>query len=254
MKYFLSILVLLVSLNADEMQRIESILNDIVELRSNYEDCKASLQDKELGEYSKDSDSLLTEVNLCVEKDEQIQNFKRLYTNEKSKNNVLNTKLNIYSGMNQDKKDIEIEKYKKLLKIKEYEFLQLKKQMKNMKKTELKTVCKVIELESSDNVFPKLKLKKKYANTQKKKIYTKIKPKQNETIINFKAATFVLKSDSVIYNSINGNKLYTWEEGSTFTSNIKTQSYIKITGYFEKRKWLPAKEEMWIKLSNVSKK
>ena len=253
MKYILIVLMLFVTLNADEMQRIESILNDIVELRSDFQECQAKLEDKELMEKIDSPDDMMANVNACIECEEKLQTYTKLYKDEKDKNSILTTKLNIFSGAKPDTKDKQIRKYRKLLKIKEYELTQLKNKINTKKKTDKKKVCTVVELESNANKFPKLMLKKQYEKhaqvTKRKTIKT-----DKEKIIKFKAATFRLSYESVIYDDIDGEKLFVWEKGKTFTSNVKTASWIKITGYFEKRKWKSSARDMWVKISQVRKR
>ncbi|MEA1956226.1 MAG: hypothetical protein U9N02_07005 [Campylobacterota bacterium] len=67
----------------------------------------------------------------------------------------------------------------------------------------------------------------------------------------FKAGTFRLISSSNIYDKINGKKIDNWEKHRTFTSNIKSNDWIKITGYFINKKWHKAQNEKWIKLNKV---
>jgi len=257
MKYIIINIMLLLSLSADDLQRIESILNDIVELRSDLQECQASLEDKELSEEIDKPSSMITQLNRCIENEEKLHHYKKLYNDEKAQNNVLKTQLSIFSSANPDKKDKEIKRYKKLLKIKEYELEQLKNRIKSRKITKnnslKKELCKVMTFESVENIFPKLKMKKKYEEgiqiVKNKKILSK-----KEKIINFKAATFRLEYDSVVYDGVDGKKLFVWKKGKSFTSNIKTLSWIKVTGYFEKRRWTPSKKDMWIKISQVKKR
>ncbi|QOY53457.1 hypothetical protein HUE88_06765 [Candidatus Sulfurimonas baltica] len=89
-----------------------------------------------------------------------------------------------------------------------------------------------------ENSFPKLAMKEQY----------------KEKVVAFKAAPFVLQTDSIIYNSINGKKIDEWKKGTSFTSNQKSENWIKITGYFVDRKWKNSKTEMWVKILQVSKK
>lgn len=72
-----------------------------------------------------------------------------------------------------------------------------------------------------------------------------------EKIEFFKATTFRLKEDSSIYDKINGTKINDWVKNRTFTSNIKSDNWIKITGYFVKKAWKKAQIEMWIESDKV---
>ncbi|QOY55774.1 hypothetical protein HUE87_05990 [Candidatus Sulfurimonas marisnigri] len=89
-----------------------------------------------------------------------------------------------------------------------------------------------------NNTFPKLMMKEKY----------------KEEVTAFKAAAFVLSTDSIIYSSIKGKKIDKWEKGTSFTSNKKSKNWIKITGYFVNKKWKISEVDMWVKIAQVSKK
>lgn len=109
---------------------------------------------------------------------------------------------------------------------------------------ELEKIIITLRKKNSDSiaeeeiVFPKLMMKEKY----------------KEEVIDFKAAPFVLDNDSIVYNSINGEKIDKWSKGTSFTSNQKSKNWIKITGYFVNRKWKNSKVDMWVKIAQVSKK
>ena len=105
----------------------------------------------------------------------------------------------------------------------------------NLLKTKDKTINKLSK--NTKNSFPKLIMKKEF-----------------EKFITFKASSFHLVHESVIYDAINGEKLDIWEKNTSFTSSIKTTSWIKITGYFVNKKWKSAKQDMWVKFAQVEKK
>ena len=88
--------------------------------------------------------------------------------------------------------------------------------------------------------FPQLIMKEKFT--------------KNDKVTNFKAASFYLKYESIIYNGIDGDMIDKWERLTSFTSSVKTKSWIKITGYFINKKWIPAKKDMWVKIKQVEKK
>jgi len=103
-------------------------------------------------------------------------------------------------------------------------------------------------IDSTDNLnrysFPKLMMKEEY----QKKL-----PVADE-IVEFKPSPFRLKTDSIIYDAIDGNKIDKWERRRSFTSSVMTNSWIKISGYFVKRKWKKADGEMWVKRAQVVKR
>lgn len=95
-----------------------------------------------------------------------------------------------------------------------------------------------------ESPFPELMMKDEYK---------KESPDRNE-IITFKASAFRLKTDSVIYDAANGKKIDLWEKGTSFTSNSMMDGWIKISGYFVKRKWKKAQKEMWVKSAQTIKR
>ncbi|MDA7817443.1 hypothetical protein N9A28_04585 [Sulfurimonas sp.] len=197
MKVLFISFMLLISLHGDEMQRIEAIVQDIVDLREDYEECTEKLEN-----------SKKQKVYVNTTSDDR---YKALYEKEKRKNSELNGMLTHSSNL-------------------ELTNSNLVKQIKNLKQ-------KISGLQKS-NDFPKLIMKN---DTE-------------DTLITFKATSFHLNTDSIIYNEIDGDKVGKWVESTSFTSSIRTNSWIKITGYFVDRKWRAAKDDMWVKLSHVTKK
>jgi len=176
-KILLTILLFLSFSNADEMSRIESIVSDITQLRSKYDECKEKL--------------IIKENNNTLYK-----RIEKLEKELKNKDNLLKSKENI-----------------------------IKKLKKSRKKKE---------------IFPKLMMKDK--------VY------QEEELVRFKATSYRLKYDSIIYHGINGKMITEWVKSTSFTSSVKTKNWIKVTGYFVNKKWIPSKKDMWIKISQVEKK
>jgi len=163
MMKFLIVVIFILNINADEIQRIDSIVKDIAQLRIDYQKSQ-----KELNMYKNRVYNLENELKIA------------------------------YS----------------LLKIKE----------KKLSKTKQK---KVICLSNDENSFPKLAMRKKIFHT--------------------KASTYRTTTKAFIYNDINGKKIDEWEKGISFTSNQKSENFIKITGYFENKVWVKAKKSLWIK-------
>jgi len=195
MKIIFTVLLLLSFLKADEIDRIDSIVLEITNLRADYKVCKKELGTKKTQKIVAITDSKDDEIKklyLIIEKLE-----KQLLFN----NNLLKT-----------------------------EEIMIKK---------LKKSCKKVNIKSKDNLFPKLMMKKEY---------------KKESIVNFKASSFHLLNDSIIYDKINGAKVDKWVKNTSFTSSVKTENWIKITGYFINKKWTSAKKELWIELNKVSKK
>ncbi|DAB28593.1 MAG TPA: hypothetical protein CFH78_01600 [Sulfurimonas sp. UBA10385] len=146
------------------------------------------------------------------------------------RNNYKECKTELLLGKTQENQKInqelnkKIEKLEKIVK-KQDELLKLKENM-------------------AKNQFPKLMMKKEF---QKENL-------EKNSVIKFKATAFYLKEESVIYDAIDGKRIDKWEKNTSFTSNKKTSNWIQIGGYFVDKKWKSAKKEMWIKISQVSKK
>jgi len=219
MRFFL-ILVLTISLSqSDEIQRIESIVKDIVKLRGDYEECKKSLGSGR---------------NFRAERlEKRVIELEVLLSKEREKNAKLESQLSEkYDSTSLNNETIT--KFKKLLDSKD-------KEIKSLKKRLTKSKQKVIK--KSKKVHKKSVVRKKIT-----------KKSTNKDIQTIKPSTFRLKVDSSIYDSIDGIEIDRWEKDTTFTTNKRTTKYIKITGYFEDGKWRGAKKEMWIKSRDVYKK
>jgi len=256
MKLLLIALIFSFSLNADEMKRIEAIVNDITKLRSDYEGCK--------------TEAKIYEMQLKDERDkkrvllEEINSFKNLYKREiEYKNKILNLE-------NKIKEQNNLLKAKVLASKNTNKEISKKPKTKEKKKNTLIIKEKIIEnivLVNCEepNPFPKLVMKKEFVS-KNKTIEKAIKvenlqelPKQKgllakEKIEKFKASAFRLNKDATIYDLLNGEKLYEWEKGTSFTSSIKTKNWVKITGYFVDRVWMRSSKELWIKHSDVIKR
>jgi len=267
MKLLLLVLILGLSLNADEMKRIEAIVSDITKLRAEHEGCQteAKIYALQLKDERDKNKILIQEMN----------SFKNLYKREiEYKNKIL-------------KLENRIKKQDKLLKIKENskkDLITVNKPIAKVKEKDKKTLVirgktveKLVLVNCEEpNPFPKLVMKKEFLK-EDKKVQRAVKPtRQKETIKKkelpkikkivepkkieveklerFKASAFRLNKNALVYDKLNGKKLYEWEEGTSFTSSIKTQNWVKITGYFVDRVWMPSSKELWIKSIDVIKR
>jgi len=146
----------------------------------------------------------------------------------------------------------ELEKYKILLK---------KEKAKNVKMLkDMEWFTQTIEKLENDLNKNKKELAdiKAYKNIKTSKLKQIAAKSIIQHIVLTKPATFHLISDANIYkklhNKINGVKIYRWTKNRTFTSNIRSENWIKITGYFVGRKWKKAKNSIWIQASKVVKR
>ena len=199
---------------ADEIKRIETIVQGISKLREDY----AALE-------------------------EELAIYKYDLRDEKQKNKILKNELKLYSNYAQQERAYhkEIASLKKELQTTK-KLLHSKQETQKSKEI-VKTVEKKIEKKRE-------KIEEKSIKTVEKNLLPK--KREEESIVEFQASSFRLKSGADIYDAIDGKKIARWEKDVSFTSNIKSQNWVKITGYFVERVWRPAQKELWIKLSDVT--
>jgi len=127
----------------------------------------------------------------------------------------------------------------------------LEKELKNSQKTSSKIVKpkEICLISEESNTFPKLMPKTKDMKTKEIKLK---KPKTE--LQTFKASSFRLVNDAVIYDLADGKEIAKWEKHTSFTSNVKMSNWVKITGYFLNQRWRKAKKEMWIKDKDILKR
>lgn len=260
MKYIYLTFFLSVFAVANEISRMESIVQDIEKLRSNYTECmkerKATSANKllltnDLDESLKielaKTKKLLEEYKTLLEKEKvkntllvsQMDDLVKLATNEKSKKineNILEDKLKNEKVKNKSLSDNLKAKYENIIKNKDNIILSLKNKINNTKKTIImeKEIC------IDDNPFPNLMMKE---NIQKQ---------ASIDVLNFKTGTYRLNKESQIYDAIDGDVLFVWEDRSSFTTTKVTQEWIKITGYFIDKKWTKAEKNLWVKKVNAT--
>ncbi|MBC8237034.1 MAG: hypothetical protein H8E76_02275 [Helicobacteraceae bacterium] len=267
MKYIYVTFFVSVFAMANEITRMESIVEDIEKLRSAHIECmkereavnmngsllKRNLENTLKIELQK-TEQLMQEYKTLLEKEKlkntllvsQIDDLRKLndaksvkfIKNEKSKKvneDILENKLNNEKSKNKSLSDDLKIKYEKIIKNKDNLIISLKNQINNNKKSEIvkKEICE------DDNPFPSLMMKE---NKKKQKpAYT----------LEFKAGTYRLNKESEIYDDMDGNILFIWEDKSSFTARKVTQDWIKISGYFIDRKWKKAEKSLWVKKVNA---
>jgi hypothetical protein len=199
MKLVFSLFLMLVFVNADEMQRLDLIVKDIEQLRINYE---------------------LSQKNLkrCEEKTLSLDDKNKI--NEKYKEEINNLENQIYF-------------LNKIIKNKEIEIEKLK-----VSKNKNQIICKN-NLKKQINEFPELKMRNS---------------KKVDTVKDTTPTTYRVSQDSIIYSAIDGKEIDKWEKLTSFTSKLKINGWIKISGYFVNKKWRKADKEMWIEASHTLKR
>jgi len=226
-KLLLILFIIYFPLAANEMKRIEAIVGDIRELREEYADCQA--------------DSKIYEMQLQEQRDknkilqQELNSFKSLYKIEIDYKNEINKLKN------------QIKEQDNILKTKESTIKYLNSEDIEKNKTKEKYTKNLFLVKCDEaNPFPELLMKKAFRN--KKEIIN------SEEIKTFKASTFRLNKNAEIYNDVNGKVVDKWSEGTSFTSSVKTQNWLKITGYFHNKVWMKSSKSIWIKLSDVIKR
>lgn len=84
--------------------------------------------------------------------------------------------------------------------------------------------------------------------------FPKLMMKEDNIVHSFKASAFRVNKSASIYDAADGNIIAQWEKSTSFTSDKKTSSMIKITGYFVNKVWTSASKEMWIKTEDATKR
>jgi len=94
----------------------------------------------------------------------------------------------------------------------------------------------VVVIPKDDNPFPTLQ---------------KGKHSSAFALIHFKPTVFRTNKACKVYDTPNGNVVAFWEKGRSFTALSRTQTFIKVSGYFIDKQWRSAKDEsLWIKASD----
>lgn len=228
MKLIIISIILSLFLYGDEIDRVESVLKDIEKLRKDNIECQNKLD--------------------SMNNSKEVEKYRRLLFLEKQKNNLYAEKIKILdkSATTIEKNDNSNNKKIKILLSKENEYKKIisKYQEKiKIKDNIIKSLKNQINTNSKENIS--------IENNPSQKLVIK---ENAEIIETFKASPFRLNSASDIYDSINGNVVYKWEDKTSFTSSVMTQNWIKITGYFVDKKWQRSDKELWVKKINTIKR
>jgi hypothetical protein len=93
-----------------------------------------------------------------------------------------------------------------------------------------------------------------FAKFEEPNPFPKLMMKGDDVISSFKASAFRVNKLAPIYDGINGGVIDKWEKNTSFTSDKKTASMIKITGYFADKVWTPSIKEMWIQVQDATQR
>ena len=283
MKYIILTILLGTFIVADEMDRMESIVVDIENLRSNYNRCikELSVQNTEKTILNTDAKNV---HQVELEKNTKaMYEYKNLLDEERRKNQLLTARVDSLNKINAALKDDNSNKNKiKILKIKEnsnkkpekidnlenmkikYENILKDKDnmiisLKNQNKTENKTKIIKKEICKDENSFPPLMMKNSINEKtpkEKKVLEEEIgnHPNKLELKTRTSAKTYRLNKDSKIYDDVDGNIIFEWENKTSFTSVHTTQNWLEISGYFVDRKWGKSKRSLWVHKINATER
>ncbi len=233
MKIFILAAFILASVHANEMQRIENIVKDISKLRVDYAECSAKLKAQ--------NSTAVPFVAIKENSDDLVKKYEMSIEDEKQRNVILLKELD-ESKLSVQRLEKLVKNQDTLLKTKESELIALQNSFTTLeKKSAVIVPPKVICETKEENSFPDLMMKESYT----KKSVTKEIPQEVEP------ASYRVNKNASVYDAIAGKEILKWEKGRSFTSNIQSQNWIKITGYFIDKKWLPSEKEMWMKLEEV---
>jgi hypothetical protein len=214
-------------LSANEIERIESIVNDVTRLRTNYEICQQKLIVTEAEAKSSDRKADTTHYEALEKKISALE--KAL---EASRENER------LSERSLEHANTQIAQLNKLVSEQKQHVAVLSEV-----KPQQRVVTKTVEVPKpcpDPNPFPKLMMKE----TQP---VVKSVAKNGETIY-FDACAFRVTEESDIYDAPDGKVIERWEAKTSFTSNQKRGGWVRITGYFVEGKWRPSRDRtLWVK-------
>ncbi|MDO8453551.1 MAG: hypothetical protein Q7S59_03145 [Sulfurimonas sp.] len=275
MKFSIIALAFVSILNANEMARIDAIIEDISKLRDSYTSCKSELESKK----SQGTVGLNTQKDsssLCQFKESELKEYKELLKKEQQKNSLLTDKIEskteskLKASSNTPKENqiiSELERMlddqNKALKLKEGEINSLKKELAEKNRTKENQITSIKSSKTKtaavttatpiveENKFPKLQMREDEAPKNLFQEYETPKNLSSEAIYP-SIASFRLTVDCEVYDSVGGTKVMaTWIKGRSFTSNQRTKNWVKVSGYFVDKVWQKATEELWIEAANV---
>lgn len=237
MKKSLALASLCALLSANEIERIESIVNDVTKLRTNYEVCQQKLMVAE------------AEVKSGVK------------VNGSSQNDAHADKIAaLEQALEASRKNERLSE--RSLEHANTQIAQLQKLVSEQKRhiavlsdvRDERVVTKTVEVPKpcpDPNPFPKLMMKDTAPASQNG---VKGVAQKGETVY-FKACAFRVTEDADIYDAPGGKVTERWEAQTSFTSNRKRDGWVRITGYFVEGTWRPSRERtLWVKESLTLKR
>jgi len=243
MKLLISMCAFVSIVSANEVDRIEKIIEDVERLRSNYETCQIALSKKPTNTVSiKDK----CDYAPYIEKESVSKE------NEKA----LHVKINKLQEENELLK-IVIKDFEKSMEAETPEIRQsapctptiITKEI--FQKCEPEVTTKVVkETCEPKTVIKEVVVEKIIYLPAKKKVTTKSSTKRIHKVS--KAKTYRVNKNASIYDKIDGKVVDTFEPKTSFTSNVKKGEWIQITGQFIDSQWTSVKcKTLWIKTEDT---
>ena len=204
MRLFAILLIFMFSVQADEVKRLDAMVEDIASLQESSDAYK-----KEASKQQQENKALKEQI--ASQKETQQT------TDVKSEKEPFRSEIDALKK--------EIENSKKLLSRKDKEIEKLN--------------AKLISQQAPENEIPKLVMKEENTTT-------------TDSLTYFQPTTYRLKKDSYIYDGINGKKMAVWEKDTSFTTYIRKDNWVKVTGYFVDRVWVSSKQQnMWVQVDSI---
>jgi flagellar biosynthesis chaperone FliJ len=233
MKRIIGVGLICAALAGDEIERIESIVNDVTELRANYELCRvrlSSLEQEQNGLRSEEAEAYKAKIadleKALADRGEQERLTKRSLEHA----------------------NMQISQLEQLVS-------EQKRHIATLNTApEARVVTKTVTLQAAcpeRNPFPQLKMKEEpllEPAPQPQNEPAKPAGAEQMQTVYFEPSAFRVSTDADICDAPGGSVVERWEASTSFTSNQKRGGWIRITGYFVDRQWRPNKErELWVK-------
>lgn len=235
MKHAVGLGLLCAALLGNEIERIESIVNDVTALRADYDTCQTRLKALEDEKKSLSAETVRDyEARIKTLEEALADAREEERTAKRSLEHATTQILQLNQLVSEQKQHIAT--------------LNTDQSAKVVTRTvNIPAQCPEV------NPFPKLMMKSetlRQAENKKAPAETTqtVTVTSRDELIYFKPSAFRVTADTEIYDAPGGNVIDRWEAMTSFTSNRKRNGWIRITGYFIDKQWRPSNEkEMWVR-------
>jgi len=229
MKRWMAAALLGAALQGNEIERIESIVNDVTQLRARYEECRATLA--LMGNRQNDAAR-------CSAQEERIRTLEAESEKLREQNRVLQHALEHATAQATQLEQLVQEQKRHIASL---------NTARPAEERPAPAPARCVAECPDPNPFPKLAPKQLEAAAVPVRAAEPAATPEAESV-SFEAAAFRLVEESAIYDAPGGKVVARWEAQTSFTSNRKRGGWIQITGYFVDRKWRPCSgdERLWV--------